>query len=48
MQVAAGEEIKLKQHYSFEEIYEFVSVSKYPDYVKTKGEVHPAAAKILQ
>ena len=38
MEVAAGEDIKLKQHYRFEEIYEFVSVSKYPDYVKNKGE----------
>ena len=38
MEVDVGEEIKLKQHYSFEEIYEFVTISKYPENVKDKGE----------
>ena len=38
MEVNAADEITLRQHYSFEQIYEFVTIAKYPENVKNKGD----------
>ena len=38
MEVNAAEEITLRQHYSFDQIYESVKIAKYPENVKNKGD----------